>query len=193
MRKYSKLAIVFSHTSPDETEAGTIVQLTNGTDTVELPDFEAALRLLPKGSEVVVLARGTVGNKTVHYISRIISENNVFVSLDLSEVTECTRVHDSPFEGNKQLVALRFPSNLATINPRAFAGCAALESLSIPETCRKIGEQAFAGCKRLRRIEFKSSAGWMANGAPADLTNPFENPRLFVHPRSAYYSQILEK
>lgn len=194
MRKYSKLAIVFSHTSPDEVETGTTVQLTNGTDTIEVADFGSALNLLPSGSEVLVIAKGIVGNRTVHNISRIIGESNVFVALDLTDVTECSRVNASPFRGNERILSISFPSNLVSINPCAFSGCTALESVFIPVACRKIGEQAFAGCKNLNRIEFKDSSGWSSRGVPIDdLKNPRENPKKFVTPRSIYYSQIIEK
>jgi hypothetical protein len=194
MRKYSKLAIVFSHTSPDEVESGTTIQLTNGTDTIEVSDFATALKLLPPGSEVMVIARGTVGNNTVHNISRIINESSLFVFLDLSEVTECSHVENSPFEGNTHLSSISFPNNLISINPRAFAGCTALESVYIPSKCIKIGEQAFAGCKKLKHLEFSDCTGWHLNGVPVDdLGAPSKNPEKFTIPKGSYYSKMIEK
>ncbi len=194
MRKYSRLAIVFSHTSPDEVEAGTTIQLTNGSETIEVSDFETSLKLLPPGSEVQVIARGTVGDNTVHNISRIIGESALFVFLDLSEVTECSRVLNSPFEGNKQLASINFPGNLVAINSRAFADCTALESVCIPKTCRQIGEQAFAGCKKLKQIEFKDSTGWRVGENPIDdLADAARNPEKFTVSKGSYYSKLLEK
>ncbi|MBQ6781090.1 MAG: leucine-rich repeat protein [Treponema sp.] len=194
MRKYSRLAIVFSHDSPDEVESGTTIQLTNGTNMVEVSDFETALGLLPPGSEVQVIARGTVGNKTVHRISRIIRESGVLVSLDLSEVTECSRVFDSPFEGNEKLTGISFPNNLVAINSRAFAGCTSLFSVHIPATCVKIGQSAFLGCGKLHRMIFADSANWFAGETAADdLHNEFENPAKFSADDAPYAKIELNK
>lgn len=196
MRRYSRLAIVLSHVSSEDalSSENDVVQLTNGNTTVEVSDFENALRMLPPGSEVAVVAQGTVGNKTVHNISRIIRESNVFVTLDLSAVTEFSRVVKSPFQNNGQLLAIHFPNNLLSINPRAFAGCTALSSVIIPSTVTCIGAQAFAGCLQLHHLEFKNPSGWKCEGkAVEDLTSPFENPSKFIFEESSFYSSGLTK
>ena len=194
MRRYSRLAIVFSHDSPDDVESGTTVQLTNGANVMEVSDFRVALGLLPPGSEVVVVAEGTVGGKTVHRISDAVRESRVFVSLDLSAVTECSRVSGSPFAGNRQLVSIRFPGNLAVISRGAFAGCTALASVSIPVACCEIGAEAFSGCAALRQLAFEEPDGWRCGGVSvSDLARPAENPPKFVRAGGAYHSVVLTK
>ncbi|MBD5448190.1 MAG: leucine-rich repeat protein [Treponema sp.] len=194
MRRYSRLAIVFSHDSPDDVESGTTVQLTNGANVMEVSDFRVALGLLPPGSEVVVVAEGTVGGKTVHRISDAVRESRVFVSLDLSAVTECSRVSGSPFAGNRQLVSIRFPGNLAVISRGAFAGCTALASVSIPVACCEIGAEAFSGCAALRQLAFEEPDGWRCGGVSvSDLARAAENPPKFVRAGGAYHSVVLTK
>lgn len=194
MRRYSRLAIVFSHDSPDDVESGTTVQLTNGANVMEVSDFRVALGLLPPGSEVVVVAEGTVGGKTVHRISDAVRESRVFVSLDLSAVTECSRVSGSPFAGNRQLVSIRFPGNLAVISRGAFAGCTALASVSIPVACCEIGAEAFSGCAALRQLAFEEPDGWRCGGVSVtDLARAAENPPKFVRAGGAYHSVVLTK
>lgn len=194
MRRYSRLAIVFSHDSPDDVESGTTIQLTNGANVMEVSDFRVALGLLPPGSEVVVVAEGTVGGKTVHRISDAVRESRVFVSLDLSAVTECSRVSGSPFAGNRQLVSIRFPGNLAVISRGAFAGCTALASVSIPVACCEIGAEAFSGCAALRQLAFEEPDGWRCGGVSvSDLARAAENPPKFVRAGGAYHSVVLTK
>lgn len=194
MRRYSRLAIVFSHDSPDDVESGTTVQLTNGANVMEVSDFRVALGLLPPGSEVVVVAEGTVGGKTVHRISDAVRESRVFVSLDLSAVTECSRVSGSPFAGNRQLVSIRFPGNLAVISRGAFAGCTALASVSIPVACCEIGAEAFSGCAALRQLAFEEPDGWRCGGVSvSDLARAAENPPKFIRAGGVYHSVVLTK
>lgn len=194
MRKYSRLVIEFSHDSSDDVESGTTVQLTNGANVVDVSDFRIALGLLPPGSEVVVVANGTVGGKTVHRISDAVRDSRVFVALDLSAVTECSRVSGSPFAGNRQLVSIRFPGNLAVISRGAFAGCTALASVSIPASCREIGAEAFSGCAALQHLGFDDPDGWQCGGVPVtDLARAAENPPKFVRAGGAYHSAVLTK
>ena len=160
MCNFPRLAIVVSHEKSNEDEGSLFVEMTNGYSSMEIRSFEAALSMLPSGSRVQVVAKGTVGNNTVHHLSRIIHRCNVLVSLDLTDVTEWSRVYDSPFQGNQNLLYMRFPSNLVSINPRAFADCTALEAVSIPSTCVLIGAEAFKGCEKLTRIEFADAANW---------------------------------
>ncbi len=191
MRRYSRLAIVVSHISSDDalTPENDVVRLTNGNTAVEVSDFENALHMLPPGSEVAVVAQGTVGNTTVHNISRIIRESNVFVTLDLSAVTELSRVFESSFQENPQLLAMHFPSNLLSINPHAFAGCSALSSVIIPASVMQIGAQAFGGCLQLHHLEFKNPIGWKHDGkAVEELVSPFENPAKFVFEDSPFFN-----
>lgn len=191
MRKFAKVSIIVSHEDNDEFSAP-VVEMMSGVNSVQLSNFESALGMLPPGSEVSVVAKGTVANKSVHNISRIIRNSCVMVALDLSAVHEFSRVFDSPFCGNPNLSAIIFPSNLVAINPRAFADCVNLESVVIPATVKKIGIQAFSGCEKLTNMEFGDTKGWFAtseNGskeAVQNLQKSDDNPFRFTLPSSPY-------
>lgn len=200
MRKFSKLMIILSHEGSDESEfAVPVVEMSNGSNSVQVSDLESALAMLPPGSEVTVVARGSVGNRTIHNLSRIIRESCVFVSLDLSAIAELTRVYDSPFRGNQHLLSIQFPSNLTTISSRALANCTNLVSVTIPATVEHIGAQAFAGCEKLSVLEFCAPSQWTAlsdeNSAQlsAELDNPEENAVKFSVKTGLYYNCRLQK
>ena len=180
MRKFAKVSIVVSHEDNDEFSAP-VVEMMSGVNSVQLSNFESALGMLPPGSEVSVVAKGTVANKSVHNISRIIRNSCVMVALDLSVVHEFSRVFDSPFCGNPNLSAIIFPSNLVAINPRAFADCVNLESVVV-------GHGKFKEWKQ----EFGDTKGWFAtseNGtkeAVQNLQKSDDNPFRFTLPSSPY-------
>lgn len=173
--------------------------MTSGNNSVPVSDFESALGMLPPGSQVSVVAKGTVGNKSVHTLSRIIRENCVFVALDLSNVTEFSRVFDSPFKANPNLIGMIFPGNLVAINPKAFADCENLESVVIPETVKKIGTQAFSGCTKLTSLEFTDPNGWYSTSESGErqeinnLSKSDDNPFRFTLPSSPYRNLEIQK
>ena len=199
MCNFSRLAIVISHETSNEDEGGLFVELTNGYSSMEVRSFEAALSMLPAGSRVQVVAKGTVGNKVVHRLSGIIRRCNMLVSLDLAGVTECLRVYDNPFEGNTNLLYLRFPNNIVSLAPHELAHCTALEAVSIPATCVFIGAEAFKGCERLSRIEFADAANWYYEAANGDvlpvqgLNDASEASLLFSHRNAKFATCTLFK
>lgn len=200
MRKFSRLVIMLSHEGNENSGfSAPVVEMTNGDNSVQVSDFERALHMLPPGSEVSVVANGTVGNITVHNIARVIRESGIFVSLDLSSVQELSRVFDSPFKDNPNLISMNFPNNLLSINPQAFAGCKNLEHVSIPATVQKIGTQAFAGCEKLAVLEFSDPSGWHIEKEGgvleeiSNLTNAEDNPYRFTLPSSPYRNCVLCK
>jgi len=200
MRNFSKLAIIVSNKGSDSSEfSDPIVKMSNGSNSVQCADFESALEMLPPGSCVQVIANGSVGNRVVHKLSRIIREAYVFVALDLSQVAELSRVSNNPFEENQNLLEIHFPKNLASINPMGFANCKNLTRVTIPSSCKKIGINAFAGCEKLEALTFEDSENWkiIVNENEfqevKDLNNPNENPSKFIRADSIYYGQQLEK
>lgn len=200
MRKFSRLMIVISHEG-DETPAfsASVVEVTNGDNTVQVSDFETALHMLPQGSEVSVVANGTVGNISMHNISRIIRESGVLVSLDLSAVKELNKVYDSPFKDNQNLISINFPDNIVSINHQAFAGCKNLEHVSIPASVKKIGARAFDGCEKLVVLEFSDPCGWFVKKENdeyipvSNVGNAEDNPYRFTLPSSPYRNVELQK
>ena len=170
------------------------VVVKNGTSFMEVIGLDFALGLLPQESEVQVIATGTVGNDTVHLLSRIIKESHVFVSLNLSAAQELTRVYDSPFKGNERLRAIHFPSNLVSINDYALADCNSLVCTCVPATVRQIGDHAFYRCHLLSTLRFADPAGWFCNDVPADdLGNPVDNPAKFTMQGGKYCDCALYK
>lgn len=198
MRKFARPMIVLSHEGDDSSSAS-VVEIKNGNNTVTVSNLESALHMLPAGSEVDVVAKGTVGNTIVHKISRAIREGEIFVSLDLSGATELSKVFDSPFRDNFNLIGLRFPSNLSSISYMALAGCKNLKHVSIPATVQEIGEKAFSGCEKLVHLEFADPDGWQIEKdggeveAITNLTNAEDNPYRFTLPSSPYRKCSLQK
>ena len=79
MRNFSNLAIVVSHEGNDDSDFyEPVVKMSNGSNSVQCSDFESALGMLPPGSEVSVIANGTVGNKTVHRLARVSSLPSIY-------------------------------------------------------------------------------------------------------------------
>ena len=198
MRNFSRLSIIVSHDVPDDYEGDTAVEMTNGHSSITLSSLESALDMLPPGSRVQVVAHGTVGDKTVHRLSRIIRESCVLVALDLSAVEELSRVFNSPYQGNQNLLEIRFPENLLSINPRAFANCTALEAVRVPASCVKVGAEAFLGCTRLSRLEFVCADGWFCDdGGEArpvpPLSDAAEAPAFFAPADGDYSRRVLYK
>ena len=200
MRKFSKISITVKHEENEESNFSVpVVEMMNGSNSVQVSKFENALEMLPPESFVSVTATGTVGNNEVHNLSRIIREGKVFVDLDLSKVKELSRVFDSPFQGNCNLVSISFPKNIASINPAAFANCKNLESVIIPKTVKKIGIQAFSGCEKLTKLKFEKIEGWFyeKDGNKVEISNlgnEEDNPYRFTLPSSPYRNcELLKK
>ena len=198
MRSFSKVSIELSHKC-DGFDYNYPVEITIGNRAIKALNLPAALHMLPSESEIHIIARGSVGEATVHAIARNISEYPLFVFLDLSEVVEFERVRNSPFEGNKRLRSIKFPKNLLSINPRAFADCTNLFFVSIPETVVQIGEKAFLGCENLTELEFKNPNEWfcLRKGKDAEsvlnLDNSKTTPQFFTKKTGKYWNQILFK
>ncbi|QSI03157.1 leucine-rich repeat domain-containing protein [Treponema ruminis] len=200
MRKFSRLMIVISHEGDEASSfSASVVEVTNGDNTVQVADFETALHMLPHKSEVNVIANGTVGNMAIHNIARIIRDSGVLVSLDLSSVRELNKVYDSPFKDNQNLISINFPQNITSINNQAFAGCKNLEHISIPASVQKIGAKAFDGCEKLVVLEFTDPSGWYFKKENGDIVpvsnvnNAEDNPYRFTLPSSPYRNFELQK
>ena len=200
MRKYSRLVIALSHEGDENSVfSAPVVEMKNGDSSVQVADFESALHMLPPGSEVCVVARGTVGDMIIQNISRIIRESGIFIELDLSEVKELSRVLNSPFKGNVNLTSIKFPCNLASLNESAFAGCKNLRSVVVPASVKKIGSSVFYGCENLTYLEFQKMDGWSAiyenceRILVTNLEDPEDNPFRFSLPSSPYRNCVLQR
>lgn len=191
MRGFSHIEIVVSADSIDGNGLDTVL-VKNGCLSMEMTGLDVVLDLMPKGSNVLVTATGVVGNDTIHHLSHLIAASHPQVAVDLSQVKELSRVSDSPFRANPNLYGIRFPHNLAAINPEAFAFCPSLVSVELPGTVKTVGAGAFKGCTALTRLSFADPAGWKfmnehGVASPAeDLSRPIVNPSYFTENDSPY-------
>lgn len=60
------------------------------------------------------------------------------------------------FHFNQDIVDVRLPESITTIEDEAFLNCGSLESIYIPESAVNIGFQVFGGCDRLRKVNLPS-------------------------------------
>jgi hypothetical protein len=177
----------------------TKVELSTGNKSIEVSKFESALSMLPPGSEVEVIAVGTVGNETVHNLAKIIREGSVFVNLNLSSVDELSKVLNCPFQNNLNLIGIIFPRNLVSISAKAFLNCKNLEKVSIPASVNMIGKQAFSGCEKMNFLEFADCQNWTytkesgENVKITNLENSEDNPYRFTLTSSPYRNYLLRK
>lgn len=80
---------------------------------------------------------------------RVIKENMIsLVCLDLSEVTNVTKLPDYQFEGSL-LTEIKLPKGLTKIGNRAFADCSLLQLDALPDGVTEIGSEAFSNCPRV--------------------------------------------
>lgn len=69
------------------------------------------------------------------------------------------------FNSLSNLVVLKLPKSITTIEDNAFNGCSSLASLTIPGTCVSMGKSLFTGCEKLYKITFeKGEANLNASG-----------------------------
>lgn len=69
------------------------------------------------------------------------------------------------FKSLSNLVVLKLPKSITTIEDNAFNGCSSLASLTIPGNCVSMGKSLFTGCEKLYKITFeKGEANLNASG-----------------------------
>ena len=76
------------------------------------------------------------------------------VDVDLSRITNTSGVD---FRSKSKLVHIILPTNLASVEDRAFYGCRSLTSVTIPNSVTSIGWGAFYGCSSLTSITIPES------------------------------------
>lgn len=59
------------------------------------------------------------------------------------------------FNSLSNLVVLKLPKSITTIEDNAFNGCSSLASLTIPGNCVSMGKSLFTGCEKLYKITFE--------------------------------------
>ena len=93
---------------------------------------------------------GKITNDSIYSIKVDLQINDsVKVNLDLSNTSGLTEIGDEAFKDCKNLMSIKLPLGVKTINWSSFENCSALEKIFIPKTVESIGPFAFAGCKKL--------------------------------------------
>ena len=84
------------------------------------------------------------------------NNNNILVSLDLSQVTGLTELGND-FAYCRGLRSITIPNSVTSIGEDAFLGCSGLTSITIPNSVTSIGEGAFQDCSGLTSINIPNS------------------------------------
>lgn len=99
------------------------------------------------------------GNDSVVFVpcgTEFISTDSFLNNLHLQEIRlpEGIRIiHDSAFEGCKNLKRVYLPATLEHIGRGAFMDCSMLEEIVIPKKVMLVGGLAFDGCTSLKKIK----------------------------------------
>lgn len=127
-----------------------------------------------------IAAKGTFDQSLINSIIYTLKNSmqpNVFVKLDLSQVTgltsigfsNCkrlsgiilpntiTQLNSGAFSSASNLTEIILPNNIESIPDRTFEGCTSLTTLTIPNSVKSIGESAFKGCSSLTNITISRS------------------------------------
>ncbi|MDD4639152.1 MAG: leucine-rich repeat domain-containing protein, partial [Bacteroidales bacterium] len=115
-------------------------------------EISTKLQSLKKDSVRMLKVTGVVNSDDLYYIG------NNFSSLEFLDLEDCSiigkSIPEGLFDSEKREVKLRriiFPSDLKSIERKAFALCRYLEGpLVFPKTLKSIGEHAFYSCRLLK-------------------------------------------
>ncbi len=66
------------------------------------------------------------------------------------------RIMSGAFKGRKDIVSVRFPKDLYSIEDYAFCGCENIRTILLPKRIEEIGNAAFADCSKLEMINIPS-------------------------------------
>ena len=78
--------------------------------------------------------------------------NDVMVSLDMSEVTGLTVLPDAAFNKSYNLSEVTLPEGITSIPSEAFRSCEYLTTVNIPASVTEIYESAFANCPSISNV-----------------------------------------
>lgn len=101
---------------------------------------------------------------------RIISENMISLqSLDMSEVTNVTKIPDNQFAGSL-LTEIKLPQGLTAIGNDAFSNCSLLKISELPAGVTEIGSSAFENSPRVTVSTLPESLKTIGDNAFANCT-----------------------
>ena len=85
------------------------------------------------------------------------SEKGIYAFNELQYFTGLTSIPNDAFLNCNELLSIKLPDNIISINVAAFRGCASLKKIHIPANVESIKLQAFYGCISLISIDIPAS------------------------------------
>ena len=93
------------------------------------------------------------------------SEKGIYAFNELQYFTGLTSIPNDAFLNCNELLSIKLPDNIISINVAAFRGCASLKKIHIPANVESIKLQAFYGCISLISIDIPASVKTIQAGA----------------------------
>ena len=93
------------------------------------------------------------------------SEKGIYAFNELQYFTGLTSIPNDAFLNCNELLSIKLPYNIISINVAAFRGCASLKKIHIPANVESIKLQAFYGCISLISIDIPASVKTIQAGA----------------------------
>ena len=93
------------------------------------------------------------------------SEKGIYAFNELQYFTGLTSSPNDAFLNCNELLSIKLPDNIISINVAAFRGCASLKKIHIPANVESIKLQAFYGCISLISIDIPASVKTIQAGA----------------------------
>ncbi len=103
-------------------------------------------------------------------IASAIRDGERKITLDLSDMSEVTKIDESAFENCSNLEGIVLPQGITEIVGRAFRGTS-IALIDIPDGVTTIGEYAFNGCGNLESVVLPASLTTIGTDAFADCSN----------------------
>ena len=93
------------------------------------------------------------------------SEKGIYAFNELQYFTGLTSIPNDAFLNCNELLSIKLPDNIISINVAAFRGCASLKKIHIPANVESIKLQAFYGCISFISIDIPASVKTIQAGA----------------------------
>ena len=87
------------------------------------------------------------GKGSTHKLEELVLDESYFIAKGFVETIPAVE-----FKDNTNIVYIRLPDTITTIDIGAFSGCTSLESIKLPNMLQHIGASAFKNCKNLKEI-----------------------------------------
>lgn len=178
--------------SADTLHTDVIMQLTNGSDKLVIPEGYSTVKprsYIPNGIKEVILPNSLktieenafCGSPTLESITiqKNVSEIRYgafqncseLKTVHFSENSKLFVIEGSAFKFCEQLSSIVIPENVSFIGSSAFQSCVNLESVTFGNSVSEIGDSAFFACSKLKSVTLPSSVWWMGNSVFSNCTN----------------------